>query len=315
VMKSIDTSPADRRLLLVFGHSGQVASALRETALPAGWSVQTVGRAEADITDADAVERMVASSGAALVINAAAYTAVDRAESEPELAFAVNRDGAAHVANACARAGLPLIHISTDCVFDGKTPGHAYRESDPVNPLSAYGVSKTAGENAVRAATARHAIVRTSWVYGPHGHNFVPMMLRLCEERPELGIVDDQYGSPTAASDIADALVAMAHRILATPAGEGEELFGTFHFCGTGWTTWYGFAHEIFALARVHGHGMPGLRPVAAVDYPTPAVRPNNSVLNCQRLAEVYGITAPSWRSSLQSCIDRLCVAALGAAA
>jgi dTDP-4-dehydrorhamnose reductase len=315
VMKNIDTLPANRRLLLVFGHNGQVATALRETALPAGWSVRTVGRAEADITDADAVERMVALSGAALVINAAAYTAVDRAENEPELAFAVNRDGAAHVANACARAGLPLIHISTDYVFDGKAAGHAYRESDPVNPLSAYGVSKVAGENAVRAATPRHAIVRTSWIYGPHGHNFVRTMLRLCEERPELGIVDDQYGSPTAAADVAAALVAMAKRILETPAGQGEKLFGTFHFSGTGWTTWYGFAHEIFALARVHGHGMPGLRPIATVDYPTPAVRPDNSVLNCHHLAEVYGITAPSWRSSLEVCINRLCAAALGAAA
>jgi dTDP-4-dehydrorhamnose reductase len=306
-MKTIETSPADRRLILVFGHSGQVATALREAALPAGWSVRTVGRAEADITDADAVESIVASSGADLVINAAAYTAVDRAESEPELAFAVNRDGAAYVASSSARAGLPLIHISTDYVFDGKTAGRAYRESDLVNPLSACGASKASGENAVRTVASRHAIVRTSWVYGPHGHNFVRSMLRLGEAWPELGIVDDQFGSPTAASDIADALIAMAGRILAAPAEREEELFGTFHFCGTGWTTWYGLAYEIFTLAGAHGGGMPGLRPIATVDYPTPAVRPANSVLNCQRLAEVYGITAPAWRISLEACVAKLC--------
>jgi dTDP-4-dehydrorhamnose reductase len=315
-MKTIETSSADRRLILVFGHSGQVATALREAALPAGWSVRTVGRAEADITDADAVESIVASSGADLVINAAAYTAVDRAESEPEIAFAVNRDGAAHVAKSSARAGLPLIHISTDYVFDGKTAGRAYRESDPVNPLSAYGVSKASGENAVRKMAPRHAIVRTSWIYGPHGHNFVRTMLKFGEARPEMGIVDDQYGSPTAAADIADALIAMARRILAAPANCQNELFGTFHFCGTGWTTWYGLAYEIFALSRVHGGGMPGLRPIATADYPTPAVRPANSVLNCQHLADVYGITAPSWRSSLETCVAKLCAeAALEAAA
>jgi dTDP-4-dehydrorhamnose reductase len=306
-MKPIETSSADRRSLLVFGHSGQVATALRQAALPAGWSVRTVGRTEANISDAKAVENIVASSGADLVINAAAYTAVDRAESEPELAFAVNRDGAAYVAKSCARAGLPLIHISTDYVFDGKAAGRAYRESDPVNPLSAYGVSKAAGENAVRAIAPRHAIVRTSWIYGPHGHNFVRTMLRMGEARPELGIVDDQYGSPTAATDLADALIAMARRILAAPAERESELFGTFHFCGTGWTTWYGLAHEIFALARVHGGGMPGLRPIATLDYPTPAVRPANSVLNCQHLADVYGITAPDWRKSLRDCVAKLC--------
>lgn len=305
-----ENSLASRRLILVFGHSGQVATALRETGLPAGWSVRTVGRAEADIVDAAAVENIVVSSGADLVINAAAYTAVDRAEGEPELAFAVNRDGAAHVARSCAAAGVPLIHISTDYVFDGKASGHAYREGDPINPLSAYGVSKAAGENAVRAAAPRHAIVRTSWIYGPHGQNFVRTMLRLGQARPELGIVDDQYGSPTAAADIAVALIAMAKRILVAPASGDSALFGTFHFCGTGWTTWYGLAYEVFSLASAHGGGMPGLRPISTLDYPTPAVRPANSVLNCQRLADVYGITAPPWRTSLKDCVDKLCAEA-----
>ncbi|EWY41352.1 dTDP-4-dehydrorhamnose reductase [Skermanella stibiiresistens SB22] len=301
--------------MLVFGHRGQVATALREAVVPAGWTVRTVGRDHVDIVDRAAVAAMVRESGATLVINAAAYTAVDRAESEPDLAFAVNRDGAAHVAEACAAAGVPLIHLSTDYVFDGKSAGHAYRETDPINPLSCYGVSKAAGEQAVRAATDHHAIVRTSWVYGPHGHNFVRTMLSVGEERPEMGIVDDQTGCPTSAADIADALVTMALRILTEPAPAEAGLFGTFHFTGSTRMTWYGLASAVFSLAARHGRGTPGLRPIASLDYPTPAVRPLNSVLDCSRLLSVYGIASPPWRHSLELCIDRLCEAKMEVAA
>ncbi|WP_267133547.1 dTDP-4-dehydrorhamnose reductase [Skermanella rosea] len=312
--KTIENS-ASPRTLLVFGHHGQVATALREAVPPAGWSIRTIGRDGVDIVDRAGVERAVRESGAALVINAAAYTAVDRAESEPDQAFAVNRDGAAHVALACARAGLPLIHLSTDYVFDGKAAGHAYRETDPINPLSAYGVSKAAGEQAVRAVGARHAIVRTSWVYGPHGHNFVRTMLRMGDERPELGIVDDQVGCPTAAADIAAALIAMAARILSEPAPAEAGLFGTFHFAGAARMSWYRFAREVFSLAARHGRGTPGLRPIASQDYPTPAVRPVNSVLDCSRLSAVYGISSPPLRSSLETCVARLCEARMEVAA
>ena len=263
---------ASARTILVFGSQGQVATCLREAVLPAGWSVRTAGRAEGDITVRQDVDRIVGTSGAAAVINAAAYTAVDKAESEPEAAIAVNRDGASHIAEACARTGVPLIHLSTDYVFDGRAVGHAYREEDPIAPVSVYGASKAEGDQAVRDATPRHAIVRTAWVYSPHGQNFVKTMLRLGRERPELGIVADQHGCPTAASDIAGTLVAMAVR-MAEPNGGGD-LYGTFHFSGTGPTTWFGFAQEIFRLAARHGHPVPMLRPIATTDYPTPAARP-----------------------------------------
>ncbi|EWY42528.1 dTDP-4-dehydrorhamnose reductase [Skermanella stibiiresistens SB22] len=297
--------------MLVFGGQGQVATSLREAVLPAGWIVRTAGRAECDVTVRRDVDRIVAESGAAVVINAAAHTAVDRAESEPEAAIAVNRDGARHIAEACARRGAPLIHLSTDYVFDGRAVGHAYREDDPIAPVSVYGASKAEGDQAVRDATSRHAIVRTAWVYGAHGQNFVKTMLRLGRERPELGIVADQHGCPSAAADIADALVAMAVR-MAEP-GARADLHGTFHFTGTGSTTWYGFAQEIFRLAARHGHPVPVLRPITTTDYPTPAARPANSVLDCSRLRATFGIAAPPWRDSLATCVARLCESSVGA--
>ena len=287
------------RTILVFGSQGQVATCLREAVLPVGWTVRTVGRAQADIASSQDVDRIVAESGAAVVINAAAYTAVDRAESEPDAAWAVNSEGAGHVARACTRTGLPLLHLSTDYVFDGQAVGHAYREDDHIAPVSVYGASKAGGDQAVRDAAGRHAIVRTAWVYSPHGQNFVRTMLRLGRERPELGIVDDQHGCPTAAADIADALVAMAVRMAQPDAIGNADLYGTFHFSGTGATTWYGFAQAIFALAARHGHAIPTLRPIATADYPTPAARPKNSVLDCSRLRASYGIAAPPWRDSL----------------
>jgi dTDP-4-dehydrorhamnose reductase len=303
------------RTILVFGSQGQVATCLREAVLPAGWTVRTVGRAQADIASSRDVDRIVAESAAAVVINAAAYTAVDRAESEPDAAWAVNSEGAGHVARACARTGLPLLHLSTDYVFDGQAVGHAYREDDHIAPVSVYGASKAGGDQAVRDAAGRHAIVRTAWVYSPHGQNFVRTMLRLGRERPELGIVDDQHGCPTAAADIADALVAMAVRMAQPDAIGNADLYGTFHFSGTGATTWYGFAQAIFALAARHGHTTPTLRPIATADYPTPAARPKNSVLDCSRLRASYGIAAPPWRDSLASCVARLCEASLEVAA
>jgi dTDP-4-dehydrorhamnose reductase len=307
VTNNIQAGP---RTILVFGSQGQVATSLREADLPAGWSVRTAGRADGDITLREDVDRIVAESGATVVINAAAYTAVDRAESEPEVAIAVNRDGAAHIAQACARHGLPLIHLSTDYVFDGRAVGHAYREDDPIAPVSVYGASKAEGEQAVRDATGRHAIVRTSWVYSPHGQNFVKTMLRLGRERSELGIVADQHGCPTAAADIADALVIMAVRMTRSGDAAVAGLYGTFHFSGTGPTTWYGFAQEIFKQAAHDVRPAPTLRPIATADYPTPAARPGNSVLDCSRLHAIYGITAPPWQESLATCIMLLCTAA-----
>ena len=290
--------------ILVFGRAGQVATELGRANWLQGFAVACLGRAEVDITRADDVRRAVAGSGAAVVVNAAAYTAVDRAESEREAAFAVNRDGPAHIAAACAAAGTPLIHISTDYVFDGEKEG-AYVEHDPVNPLGVYGASKEAGECKVREGLAAHVIVRTAWVYSPHGDNFIKTMLRLGRERNELGIVDDQRGCPTAASDIARAIVGIARQL----AAGKRDGFGTFHFCSAGRTTWYGFARAIFKLAAARGAKTPRLTAITTADYPTPARRPKNSVLDCGRIRRVHGIEPRPWRECLVECIDELLAA------
>ena len=215
--------------ILVFGRTGQVATELRRAAWPEGFVVECLGRESVDVARSSEVRDAVVGSHPAVVVNAAAYTAVDKAESEPEVAFAVNRDGAAHLAEACNEAGVSLIHISTDYVFDGETSG-AYVEDDPVNPINVYGASKEAGERAVRQGLAAHVILRTAWVYSPYGHNFVKTMLRLGREHDELAVVDDQRGSPTGAADVARAIVAIASRLV---AGKTDG-FGTFHFCSAG---------------------------------------------------------------------------------
>ena len=292
------TSPAK---ILVFGRMGQVATELRRATWAEGLVVECLGRESVDVARSSAVRDAVAGSHSAVVVHAAAYTAVDKAESEPEVAFAVNRDGAAHLAEACSEAGVPLIHISTDYVFDGKKNG-AYLEDDPVNPINVYGASKEAGERAVRQGLAAHVILRTAWVYSPHGHNFVKSMLRLGREHDKLTVVDDQRGCPTGAADVARAIVAIASQLV---AGKRDG-FGTFHFCSAGVTTWYGIACAIFELAAAHGAKAPRVKPIATTDYPTPAVRPKNSVLDCSRIGRVYGIMQRPWRDGLIECIEEL---------
>ncbi|WP_109122053.1 dTDP-4-dehydrorhamnose reductase [Azospirillum sp. TSO22-1] len=289
--------------MLVFGHDGQVAHALRTMAAP-DLTVTALGRAGADITDADAVRRAVEAARPDVAVNTAAYTAVDRAETEAEQAFAVNRDGAGHIAAACAAAGVPLIHYSTDYVFDGAKDG-PWREDDPIAPLGVYGASKAAGEAAVRAAGPRHVILRTAWVFGAHGNNFVRTMLRLGAERERLGIVADQRGCPTAAADLASAAVAVARHVLAT--GEG---WGTYHCCGAPPTTWHGFAEAIFEeRRRATGLAPPRLDAIATADYPTPARRPANSVLDTARFAARFGLPAPAWRDALGGVVRQLLAA------
>jgi dTDP-4-dehydrorhamnose reductase len=300
-----------RHHILVFGREGQVATELRQASLPKGWSLEALGRSSLDITCAPAVEKAVAAIGPTVVVNAAAYTAVDRAESEPEQAFAVNRDGTLHIAQACTKAGIPLIHLSTDYVFDGRLADRAYREDDPVNPLGVYGVSKEAGERAVRENAPAHVIMRTAWVYSAHGQNFLKTMLRLGQERPEFRIVDDQRGCPTSAADIAAAVIEVSRHL----AAGRTDCFGTFHYCGTGATTWFGFASEIFALAAARGINPPCLHPITTADYPLPATRPANSVLECTRMRSLYGISAPDWRESLKRCLDQVLDARIGEAA
>jgi dTDP-4-dehydrorhamnose reductase len=290
--------------ILVFGHNGQVATALRK----GDWqdaSVISLGRDAANIIDPLSVKQAIADIRPDVVVNAAAYTAVDRAESEAELAYAVNRDGAGHIAAASQAAGAPLIHLSTDYVFDGgqTTP---YPVDAPRAPLGVYGASKAAGEDAVQAAGPRHIIIRTSWVFSGGGQNFVHTMLRLGAERDQLRVVADQFGCPTAADDLAAAIVAAARRALANDTGWGVQ-----HYCGAPTVSWHGFATAIFAeRQRQTGAPPPTIAAIATADYPTPARRPAHSVLDCRRFAADFAVAPADWRAALvpvvRQCLDGL---------
>ncbi|MFZ1642924.1 MAG: dTDP-4-dehydrorhamnose reductase [Candidatus Contendobacter sp.] len=282
--------------IIVIGAKGQVGWELTRRAPLLGHEVLAWDVAELDITDAAAVDRELAASGADVVINAAAYTAVDRAEQEPELAFAVNRAGPAHLAAACNRLNIPLLHISTDYVYDGRKPG-PYVEDDPVAPLGVYGRSKAEGDEAVRRLLPRHLILRVSWVFGIHGHNFVKTILRLAREREELRVVADQYGCPTYAGDIADTLLELARR---TAEIDANGAWGTYHYCGEPATTWHGFASAIVEMARAREPlATRSVIAIATADYPLPSPRPVNSVLDCAKLAARFGIRPRLWRAGL----------------
>ena len=259
--------------MLVFGAAGQVGREV--TALAAARGADPVGltRTEVDITDVDAVAQAIASAGPRLIVNCAAYTAVDRAESEPELAMAINATGAGVLAQAADRAGIPILHISTDYVFDGSQPG-AYREDDPIAPLGVYGRTKAEGEALVRTVP-RHVILRTAWVYGQYGNNFLKTMLRLAAERDRLRVVADQRGCPTATLDIADAILAVDAALQDTGPSVTDK-FGTYHFAGAGATTWHGFAQAIIAHQAEYSGKRPPVDPITTVDFPTPARRPAN---------------------------------------
>lgn len=282
--------------VLIFGRTGQVAHELLRASWPREFQVTALGRPNCDLSEAQAVGRAVGEAHPDIVVNAAAYTAVDRAETEPELAERINCEAPAAMAVACQQTGAALIHLSTDYVFDG-SKSDSYRENDPIAPLSVYGRTKAAGESAVRAALARHVILRTSWVFAAHGNNFVRTMLRLGSERPELKIVCDQRGSPTAARDIARAIASIARSI----AADGKS-WGTFHFAGDEPTTWLGFAEAIFALAA----RSVALVPIVSAEYKTAAQRPLNSVLDCGRIRQEYGIDRPSWRRALADVLAEL---------
>jgi len=285
--------------LIVLGAGGQLGRALLQT--------EQVGRAvigltsdELDVTDRQAVVSLLGELQPALVINAAAYTAVDRAESESANAFAVNRDGAAHVAEACALLNAPLIHVSTDYVFDGDKAS-AYREEDEAAPLSVYGRSKLEGERLVRERHARSAILRTSWLFGAAGTNFAKTIIELARSRDTLRIVADQLGRPTPAADLAAALFQMSASMLAEPA-----LSGLFHYAGLEAVSWHGFATEILETAARHIGRRPRIIPITTPEYPTAARRPRNSVLDCSKIAAL-GIRPRSWHPGLKQVIDRLC--------
>jgi dTDP-4-dehydrorhamnose reductase len=289
--------------VLVIGRSGQIAHELSRAAWPVGLAAEFVDREQLDLARADEARRLVVARRPRLVINAAAFTAVDAAETKSEAAFAVNRDGPAALADACREIGAAVIHFSSDYVFDGNKSA-AYTEDDPVNPLSVYGASKAAGDAALRERLDRHVILRTSWVYSATGQNFVKTMLRLGAERDELRIVDDQHGAPTAAADLARAAVAIAAELV----GGRADGFGTFNFTGGGaTTTWYGFAREIFRAAAERGAKVPRtVQPITTADYPLPAPRPRNSVLDCGKIARTYGLADEPWPAALSACLDEL---------
>lgn len=285
--------------ILVTGARGQVGRELAVRGEARSFEMEALDRQALDITDPRAVAEKVCRPGLALVVNAGAYTAVDRAEAEPELAFAVNRDGPAHMALACANAGIPLIHLSTDYVFDGEKKG-PYLETDPVSPLGVYGRSKGAGEAKVRAHLHEHIILRTSWVYGVHGHNFVKTILRLAGERKVIRVVADQWGCPTSAADLAEAILAIAAQL------RGNR-WGTYHYCGEGATTWHAFAEAILAEARKHTPLVTEqVEPITTAQYPTSAKRPANSTLDCSLLAKRFGIQPRPWREALSQMIHEL---------
>lgn len=250
---------------------------------------------EFDITDSDTVYRTITGARPDLVINTAAYTAVDKAESEPELAFAVNRDGPHKIALVCSELGIPLIHISTDYVFDGTKKGK-YIESDQTAPLNIYGKSKEEGEKAVRNNLRKHIILRTSWLYGVYGQNFVKTMIRLGREREVLRVVADQRGCPTSAYDLADVIIKIAELI----RDDQKISWGTYHFCGAGSTTWHGFAEAICRFADTFiPMRVRKIEAITSAEHPTPAKRPANSVLDCYLITRTFGIEPKAWMQSL----------------
>lgn len=295
--------------ILVTGVHGQVGHALLQT-LDGHHEIVALDRTQLDLTDADAIRRVVQSIRPALIINPAAYTAVDKAESEPALAHAINATAPAVMAEEAAKLNAGLIHFSTDYVFDGNkdTP---YVETDAVNPLSVYGRSKLAGEIAIQSIGLPHLILRTSWVYGPHGKNFLKTMLRLAAERDQLNVVADQWGAPTSSNAIATAV----NQLLKVWQMHVASQSGVYHFTNSGSTTWHGFTCAILDAyeAQAARLGLPGLKikadavgAITTADYPTPAVRPHNSRLDQTKLNQTFGVALPAWEQSLQAVMQQI---------
>jgi dTDP-4-dehydrorhamnose reductase len=282
--------------VLVVGHAGQLGFELMRAKWPVGLELAGVDQAELDITDAAAVARAIDDQRPRLIVNAAAYTAVDRAEDEAEPAMSINRDGVANL----ARARVPMIHVSTDYVFDGEK-FEPYLEDDPTGPLGVYGRTKLEGEQIVRTLLAEHVIVRTAWVFGAHGHNFVKTMLRLGAERDVVRVVNDQRGSPTPAAAIAGAIVTIAESML-----ERRAHYGTFHFAGVPPVSWYGFARAIFDQQEARGARVPELVPITTAEYPTRARRGKHTGLDSSAIGAAYGISPPDWQTGLMAVLDEL---------
>lgn len=283
--------------VLVTGCNGQVGRSLVEQ-LDHKVDLLAVDRTELDITQREAVFKAVEGFSPDFVINAAAHTAVDKAEQEPELSFAINRDGPLFLAQASKSVGATLMHISTDYVFTGDKVGE-YVENDEPGPLGVYGKSKLAGERAIAEANEKHIILRTAWVFGEHGHNFVKTMLKLGKERDALSIVGDQFGGPTYAGDIAKALITIINEL---SQHRVEAPYGIYHFSGEPHVSWYQFAQSVFEQAeQAQLLTQPKLTSIPTEQYPTPAARPGNSKMNCSKIKDVFGIESSDWQLALNN--------------
>ena len=283
--------------ILLLGQHGQVSQALQHALQGAG-ELTVLGREQLDVAQPELIRQRVQNLRPELIINAAAHTAVDQAENEPELAFAINATAPGILAEVAAELGAPLIHYSTDYVFDGN---HAepYRESEATHPLSVYGRSKLAGEQAIQAVGGMHLILRTSWVYSQHGKNFLLTMQRLLQERESVSVVDDQIGAPTWAGTIAQATAQLITQWRSGHPGP----WGTYHLTAQGETSWYGFACAIAAHLRSQGKTVATLDPIPSSAYPTPAPRPLNSRLDCSRLQQHWQVQLPTWQAALEQCL------------
>ncbi len=289
--------------VLVIGKEGQVARSLAAAERSEGMAVVALGRPDIDLTKPDTIPKAIDAVAPQVVVNAGAYTAVDKAETEPELAGLVNATGAGHLAEVCSERTLPLIHLSTDYVFDGKKNG-PYNERDLVAPVGVYGCSKLEGERLVAKACPRHVILRTAWVFSPYGHNFVKTMLRLADSRKELGIVHDQQGNPTYAPHLAEAILAIAARLDESNRDGGP--WGIYHSAGTGEATWCEVAREVFRCSENIGGPTATVYGITTAEYPTPAARPANSRLDCTKLQRDFGLQLPDWRNGVAACVCNL---------
>ena len=287
-------------MILVFGGSGQLGRELVLSARMQGIDLEALPHTWCDVADESAVAVAVSSNGPQVVINAAAYTKVDLAEKDIEAAERGNTRGPHVLAKCCAAANVPLIHISTDYVFDGSKSA-PYVESDPVAPINVYGVTKAKGEAAIRSTSVRHVIIRTAWVYSAFGSNFMKTVLRLTAERDELRIVADQHGCPTSARNLADALLHIAPRL-----AHGDSIWGTYHFAGLGVTTWYGFAEKIIAAQAQLTGRRPKLVPISTADYPTPARRPKNSAFDCELFMHTFGLAPKRWQEETDAIVPEV---------
>jgi len=289
--------------ILVIGSKGQLGWELIRQGKAFDGDVVGVDIDELDITHQSAVQSYLSQQTFSMVINAAAYTAVDQAEKESEIAFSVNRDGPRNLALACNEKSIPLVHVSTDYVFDGLKSG-SYLEDDLLSPVGVYAHSKAEGELWVAKAVRQHLIVRTAWLYGVHANNFVKTMLRLGRERTELRVVNDQHGCPTSAAAMASVILTICRKIL---ANDNLNAWGVYHYCDAGETTWYGFAEKIFDIAASYEIlALQKLVPITTKEYPTPAKRPPNSVLSCDKIQQTFNIQRKLWEENLDEVMQRL---------